>query len=171
MAALRPCAFFDRDGTLTSDHGYTYRPEDLAFMEGAPRAIRMLNEAGWLVVVVTNQSGVARGYFDENGVVRFHAAMNAALAEHGATIDAFYYCPFHADAKVEAYRHPDHPDRKPNPGMIRRAIADLPIDPARSFLVGDAESDLAAAKAAGIRARLYTGGDLAALVTELMAAP
>jgi D-glycero-D-manno-heptose 1,7-bisphosphate phosphatase len=153
-------ALLDRDGVLNVDHGYTHRPEDLEFLPGAVAAVRRLNRAGWQVIVVTNQAGVARGYYDEAAVEAFHAAMNAALAAQGARIDAFYYCPFHPEADVEAYRHANHPDRKPNPGMVLRALADFGVEAARAFLVGDRDSDLAAAASAGVRGYLYAGGDL-----------
>lgn len=157
--ALRPAAFLDRDGVINVDHGYTYRPEDLAFIDGAPDAIRRLNEAGYLVVVVTNQSGVARGYYGEVDVERFHAHMQAELAKAGARIDAFYSCPYHPEGVIAEYRL-DHPDRKPKPGMILRALRDLPIDAGRSFLIGDLPSDIAAAAAADISGHRFTGGDL-----------
>jgi D-glycero-D-manno-heptose 1,7-bisphosphate phosphatase len=161
---LRPAVIFDRDGTLNIDHGYTHRPEDLAFTPGAPAAIASLNRRGVLVIVATNQSGVARGYFDENAVARFHARMQDALAPFGAHIDAFYYCPFHEEAADATYRAANHPDRKPNPGMIVRALCEWPIDPARCVLIGDEERDLLAARAAHIRGALYTEGALDALV-------
>lgn len=159
---VRPAAFLDRDGVLNVDHGYTFRPEDLTLMPGAAEAVRLLNEAGHYVIVVTNQAGVARGLYEEADVARFHAALSDALAEAGAHIDAFYYCPYHEEGAVARYRVANHPDRKPNPGMILRAFADWPIDRARSFLIGDKESDMAAARAAGVAGRLYTGGDVAA---------
>jgi D-glycero-D-manno-heptose 1,7-bisphosphate phosphatase len=95
--------------------------------------------------------------------------MSTRLAEQGARIDGFYYCPFHADARVEAYRAADHPDRKPNPGMLLRAIDELSIDPGRSFLIGDQASDLTAAARAGIAGHLFGGGDLAGLAREAIA--
>jgi D-glycero-D-manno-heptose 1,7-bisphosphate phosphatase len=168
-AMSEPCAFFDRDGTLNLDAGYTHRPEDLAWTPQAREAVRALNDAGWRVVVCTNQSGVARGYFDEAAVEAFHAAMQASLAEVGARIDAFYSCPFHEDGTVERYRVADHPDRKPNPGMLRRAMADLDLDPARAFMVGDRDADLEAAAAAGLPGYLYEGGSLLAVVEQAMA--
>ena len=130
-------------------------------MPGARTAIATLNRAGVLAIVVTNQSGVARGLYDLAAVGRLHARMQEDLALAGGRIDAFYLCPHHARARVEAFRHPDHPDRKPNPGMILRAIADWRIDPARALMVGDKASDLEAARRAGIAAVLFEGGDLA----------
>lgn len=153
---------------LNVDLGYTHKPEALAFTPGAAAAVRRLNQAGYLVIVVTNQAGVARGLYDEAAVKTFHAAMSAAMEAEGARIDAYYYCPFHPQAQVEAYRHPDHPDRKPNPGMILQAMEDFGVDPAESFLIGDRDSDIEAARRAGIAGRLYTGGDLDALVQALL---
>ena len=125
---MRPCAFLDRDGTLNVDTGYTHRPEDLTLVEGAREAVRRLNDRGWLVVVVTNQSGIARGYFDEAAMHRFHDAVQAELAQAGARIDAFYFCPHHVDGVVPGYCA-DHPDRKPAPGMLLRAMAEILILP------------------------------------------
>ncbi|MEO8811921.1 MAG: HAD family hydrolase [Caulobacteraceae bacterium] len=160
----------DRDGVLNVDHGYVGEIGRLEWIAGARRAVRRLNEAGVLAIVATNQSGVARGLFDEAAVERLHEAMRADLAAEGARIDAFYVCPFHPEAVVERYRHPDHPDRKPNPGMIRRALADFAVDPARAVMVGDRQRDLEAARRAGIAGVLFDGGDLDRLVRRLMAA-
>lgn len=162
--ARRPAVFFDRDGTLNIDEGYTHRLEDLQWTPGAIEAIRAVNDAGRFCIVVTNQAGVARGLYEEADMDKFHAGMQAALAGHGAHIDAFYHCPFHAEASVERWRHPDHPDRKPNPGMIERAIVEWPIAREGSVLIGDRDLDMEAARRAGVRGVLYAGGDLAALV-------
>jgi len=168
--ALRPAVFFDRDGVLNEDLGYVHRPEDLRWIPGAQKAIRRVNDLGWWVFVVTNQSGVARGLFDREAVWRFHAAMQADLGKVGARVDRFYDCPFHADAVVEQWRHADHPDRKPNPGMILRALAQHPVNRAASLLVGDKETDLEAARRAGIQARLFSGGDLDRFLHTLLIA-
>ena len=165
---MRPCAFLDRDGTLNVDTGYTHRPEDLTLVEGAREAVRRLNDRGWLVVVVTNQSGIARGYFDEAAMHRFHDAVQAELAQAGARIDAFYFCPHHVEGVVPGYCA-DHPDRKPAPGMLLRAMADWDIDPARSFMIGDKADDVAAGEAAGVRAYRFTGGSLLPLVDRALA--
>ena len=169
-SALRPCAFLDRDGVLNHDIGYAYRPQDLRWMPGAREAVRLLNQSGYLTVVVTNQSGVARGLYTEAHVEEFHAAMQAGLAEIGARIDAFYFCPYHSEGMVERYLACDHPDRKPNPGMILRAMQDLPIEVAGSFLIGDRDSDLAAAAAAGLPSALFAGDDLEALIRAMIVA-
>ena len=156
--------FLDRDGTLTHDKGYTHRAPDLVWLPGAKAAIARANQAGAMVVLVTNQSGIGRGYFTEQDMHAFHAAMEQDLALIGARIDAVYFCPFIADAPDPRYRHPDHPDRKPNPGMLLRAIADHGLDPTRSMMVGDQPSDLEAARRAGAPAHLTDGTDLAAQI-------
>jgi D-glycero-D-manno-heptose 1,7-bisphosphate phosphatase len=163
----RPGVIFDRDGVLNIDHGYVGQIERLEWTPGARRAVGRLNRAGIAVAVATNQSGVARGFFDEAAVEGVHAAMRADLAANGAWLDAIYVCPFLPDAAVEAYAHPDHPDRKPNPGMLLRAIADLGLDPERTVLIGDKASDLEAARRAGVAGALFPGGDLEAFVLTL----
>lgn len=157
----RPALFLDRDGVLNEDQGYVHRWSDFRWIPGAQAAISAFNRAGWLVIVVTNQSGVGRGYYSEDDMHRLHARMAEDLAKLGAHIDAVYFCPHHPEAPDEAYRHPDPPDRKPNPGMILRALEDFAIDRDRSILVGDKDSDLEAARRAGVRALLFRGGDLA----------
>lgn len=164
----RPCAFLDRDGVLNVDHGYTHRPDQLVWIDGARDAVRRLNDAGHLVVVVTNQSGIARGFFTDDDLARFHHAMADDLAEVGAHIDAWYHCPYHADAVLPAYAVADHPDRKPNPGMLLRAMAEWPIRKDGSFLIGDKASDLAAAQAAGLPGHLFAGGNLLEQVDRLL---
>ena len=151
--------FFDRDGTLNVDVHYLHDPADFVWIKGAIAAIRWANEHGYLAIVVTNQSGIARGYYDEDAVHHLHDWMNAQLTKFGAHIDAFYYCPHHPAAAVPAYRKPCD-CRKPAPGMILRAIAAHGIDPAASFLFGDGVRDVAAAEAAGVRGVRYTGGSL-----------
>ena len=158
--SLRPALFLDRDGVLNEDRGYVSRWEDFAWIPGAREAVAAFNAAGWLVIVVTNQSGVGRGYYSEADMHALHARMSDELAAVGGRVDAFYFAPHHPQAPLEAYRHPDPPDRKPNPGMILRALADFPIDRARSVLVGDKTSDMEAAARAGVRGLLFTGGDL-----------
>ncbi len=164
---LHPAVIFDRDGVLNVDHGYVGDAGRLDWMPGARRAVRRLNDLGVLAIVATNQSGVARGFFDLAAVERLHQAMLGDLAAEGARIDDFYICPFHAEATVSAFARPDHPDRKPNPGMILRAMADWSIDPKRALLVGDQASDLEAARRAGIAGALFEGGDLDAFLQGL----
>jgi len=146
----RPAAFLDRDGVLNIDHGYVHEPEKLDWVAGAPEAVRLLNEAGYLVLVVTNQSGVARGYYDEAAVKRFHAHMQEQLEARGAHIDAFYYCPHHPQGSVKEFAVRCH-CRKPEPGMLEQAAAEWPIDRARSFLIGDKDDDMTVAATFGVR--------------------
>lgn len=155
----RPALFLDRDGVINLDHGYVHCWRDFDPMPGAVETIAAFNDAGWSVFVVTNQAGVAHGYYDESAVRLFHEQIGDWLANHGAHIDAFYYCPFHPEATLDAYRA-HHPDRKPGDGMLRRAFAEWRIDRARSILIGDRETDIAAARSAGIDGHLFTGDRL-----------
>ena len=163
--SARPAAFLDRDGVINVDHGYTHRIDHLVFTPTAVQAIRLLNEAKYLVLVVTNQSGVARGLYGIAEVEAFHAHMNAALAVAGARIDAFYYSPYHPDGAVAEFAI-EHEDRKPGAGMILRAMRDWNVQREGSFLIGDKQSDADSAAAAGIPSRLIApnSGDLAAAV-------
>ena len=163
-----PAVFLDRDGVLIPDSGYPHLEEHLVLMPGAAEAVRRLNMLGYLVVIVTNQSGVARGFFTEAQMKAFNDSLVRKLAAKAARIGAVYSCPFHSEAEDPKYFHPDHPDRKPNPGMILRAIADHHIDPARSFLIGDRQSDLEAARRAGMPGFLFEGGDLDHFVRDLL---
>ena len=165
----RRAVIFDRDGVLNVDHGYVYETNNFEWTPGATRAIRRCNEAGVLALVVTNQSGIGRGYYDEASMHALHEQMKADLAAEGAWIDAIYWCPFHPDAVTEAFRHPDHPDRKPNPGMILRALADWTLEPGNVVLIGDKETDIEAARRAGVTGHLFTGGNLDAFVADLLA--
>jgi D-glycero-D-manno-heptose 1,7-bisphosphate phosphatase len=146
----RPAAFFDRDGVLNVDAGYVHRPDQLDWIAGAPAALRMLNEAGYYVIVVSNQSGVARGYFAEAAVRQFHAHMQDALRAQGAHVDAFYYCPHYPEGAVKEFAVRCR-CRKPSPGMLEQAAREWPIDLGRSFLIGDKDDDISAAAAFNIR--------------------
>jgi len=165
----RPAAFLDRDGVINVDHGYTYRAEHLEFTPTAVEAIRLLNKADYRVLVVTNQSGVARGLYGIADVESFHAHMNAALAHAGAHIDAFYYCPYHPEGTVGEFAM-EHEDRKPGAGMIRRAMRDWNVRTEGSFLIGDKPSDAESAISAGIPSLLISSniGDLARAVRKFL---
>jgi D-glycero-D-manno-heptose 1,7-bisphosphate phosphatase len=168
--SLRPAAFLDRDGVINVDHGYVHSIDKLDWVNGAIPAIRRLRESNYLIIVVTNQSGVARGYYSEKMLNQFHTQMNGILRAEKASIDRFYYCPYHPEANIDHYKHPNHRDRKPNPGMLLRAMEELPIDRERSFLIGDKQSDVHAAANAGVRGHLFDGSDLDLLVKKILRA-
>ncbi len=163
----RPALFLDRDGVINVDHGWVGSRERFEWMPGAIEAIRTATTAGWHVFVVTNQSGVARGLFDEASVRSLHAWMSDTVRREGGTIDDIRYCPYHEEAVVPAYRRASD-WRKPAPGMILDLLRKWELDPRRCVLVGDQQRDLAAASAAGIAARLFTGGDLASFLTPIL---
>lgn len=154
----RAAVFLDRDGTINVDHGYVHRAVDFEFIAGAPEAIRLLKNAGYLVIVVTNQAGIARGLYAEADVHELHRHLDMELSRHHTGIDAYYYCPHHPEKGEEPYRR-ECACRKPLPGMLLQAAADWSVDLARSFLVGDKRSDIEAGLAAGCRSILLATGD------------
>lgn len=165
--STRPAVFFDRDGVLNHDVGFLFEAAKFEWMDGAREAVRLVNEAGYFAFVVTNQSGVARGFYEESDVQALHRWMADELAAVGAHIDAFEYCPDHPEAPIERYRR-DSDRRKPGPGMITDLMKRFPVAADRSFLIGDQERDLEAARAAGIRALLFRDGNLATFVREAL---
>ncbi len=168
-ARKRPAVFLDRDGVLNVDHGYVHAREQIAWIPGAREAVKWLNDSGFFVFVVTNQAGVAKGHYKEAAISVLHGWMNERLAADGAAIDDWRYCPYHPDGSVADYRRP-HNWRKPNPGMIDDLLRAWPVEREGSFLVGDKESDLQAAEAAGLPAYLFEGGDLAAFIRGVVEA-
>lgn len=155
----RSVAILDRDGVLNVDRGYVYRSEQFEWMPEAREAIGWLRGQGYSVAVVTNQSGIGRGLYSESD---FHALMEwmkSELAAFGTEIDAYYFCPHHPEDARGEYKMECN-CRKPNPGMILQALEDLDGDSSTSFLVGDKETDLQAASAAGVRGYLYREGSL-----------
>jgi D-glycero-D-manno-heptose 1,7-bisphosphate phosphatase len=155
----RPAAFLDRDGILNRDDGYVHRPEQIVWVEGAFETVRWLNDNGFYVFVITNQGGVAHGYYEEQHVHDLHSWMQEELQRHGAHIDAFEHCPFHPDGVVERYRT-ESEFRKPQPGMILKLQREWSTDSGASFVVGDRDTDVQAAIAAGIAGYKFQGGDL-----------
>jgi len=153
----RPAVFLDRDGTITVERGHITAPDQLELIEGAGEAIDALRETGFLVVVVSNQSGVARGLMSEDDLDAVHRRLEDLLARRGASLDGAYYCPNYAGGTVERFTR-DTSCRKPETGMIDAAVRDLGIDLATSFLVGDQASDIEAANRAGVAAILVRSG-------------
>lgn len=149
--------FLDRDGTIIEEVGYLARAEQVRLLSDADRAIRMWNDSGVRVIVVTNQAGVARGYFPESRVAEIHERLVELLAEAGARVDAFYYCPHHPVEGREPYRM-DCACRKPKPGMLRSAARDWNLDLSRSWMIGDKACDARAGAAAGCRTILVRTG-------------
>jgi D,D-heptose 1,7-bisphosphate phosphatase len=155
----RSAVFFDRDGTLNKDPGHIHRPDQLLFLPGAIRAVKRVNDLGNYAFLVTNQAGVAKGHFKEADVVSFNANLQRHLRASGAHFDDVRYCPDHPEGLIERYRR-DSDWRKPAPGMLLDLMRAWPIVREASLMVGDKESDVLAAEAAGVRGLLYVGGDL-----------
>jgi len=147
----------DRDGTIIVDHGYVGSVDRVEFIDGSPEAIARFNDAGIPIAVVTNQAGVARGLYGLDDVARVHQYIAERLAEHGAHIDLFLYCPYHPEGVVEAFARTSE-DRKPGPGMARAAQAVLNLDLAATWVVGDRAEDIGLAEAVGASA-IYLGSD------------
>jgi D-glycero-D-manno-heptose 1,7-bisphosphate phosphatase len=156
-SGVKPAVFLDRDGTMIEDVGYLDRLDQIAFYPWTIDAVRALNRAGLPVVVITNQSGIARGIFSEAFVDETHRAISAQMDAGGARVDAYYYCPHHPRGTVERYAVRCD-CRKPGAALIHRAARDLGLDPSRSFMVGDKWLDVGAARAAGARAILVRTG-------------
>ncbi|WP_084397992.1 D-glycero-alpha-D-manno-heptose-1,7-bisphosphate 7-phosphatase [Henriciella aquimarina] len=160
MTTRRPALFLDRDGVLNVDRGYVSRVEDFEWIEGAIDCVANFKRRGWFVFVVTNQSGIARGLYTEEDMQTLHAHMAEELEKAGTAIDHFYYAPWHEAGEIARYRR-ESIDRKPGPGMLLQAMADFPVNREQSFLIGDKQTDMEAARAAGVGAFLFTGGNLA----------
>jgi D,D-heptose 1,7-bisphosphate phosphatase len=169
MPALRPqpAIFLDRDGTLNHDDGYVYRIADFRWLPGAVNAVRALNACGYYVFIVTNQSGVARGLYDEAAVRDLHDWMNGELRAAGAQIDDFRYCPHHPDASVAAYRAVCS-CRKPAAGMLLDLMKAWPVVREGSIMIGDRESDAAAGTGAGIASAIVPPGGLEDYVERML---
>lgn len=149
----RKAVFLDRDGTINIDHGYVHQIDDFQFIEGVGKALKQLQDQGYLLVLVTNQSGIARGYFSEQQFLQLTEWFDWSLEEdYGVVFDGIYYCPHHPEGLGE-YRQVCN-CRKPEPGMFEQAIKELNIDPVSSLMVGDKLEDLLAAENAGIKTKI-----------------
>ena len=153
----RPALFMDRDGTISEEVGYVNHPSRFRLFPYTAEAIKLLNDNGWLAIVVTNQAGVARGYFSEDVILKIHDQLSRDLQNESAQLDAIYYCAHHPAVGEPPYRL-DCDCRKPKPGLIQRAAADFEIDLARSWMVGDRYGDIELAHNAGVHSAFVLSG-------------
>ena len=147
---MNRAVFLDRDGTIAKDVHYCRRPEDFILFDGAAKAVNFLNKQGFKVIVITNQSGIARGYFTEETLAKIHQKLQYEIAREGGHIDAIYYCPHHPDDNCEC--------RKPKTSLVLQAARDFDIDLEHSFMVGDLQMDVDLGKSAGCRTILVVNG-------------
>jgi len=157
MEEKRRAVFFDRDGTINEEVGYLSRLEDLKIFDNAAEAIRKIKGQGFLAIIITNQSGVARGFFDEQFIVTVHEKINEYLEERGTRLDALYYCPHHPKFGNEKYRKAC-PCRKPEPGLLLKAAEDFNIDLQKSYVVGDMPRDMDIARRVGAKGVMVRTG-------------
>jgi len=157
--AERRALFLDRDGVINVDHGYVHRQEDFEFIDGIFELVAHACKLGYLVIIVTNQAGIGRGYYSEEDFLQLMDWVAGVFAARGGGVDKVFFCPHHPEHGVGRYRQ-DSPFRKPAPGMFLSAIREFGIDPAASVLVRDKPSDIAAAHAAGVGTKLLFGGEV-----------
>lgn len=144
-----PALFLDRDGVINIDHAYVHRPEEFEFIDGIFTLCRKAKQLGYLIIVITNQAGIGRGYYTEGDFLKLTDWMNDTFLDEGVTIDKVYFCPYHPEHGVGEYKR-ESDCRKPEPGMIIKAVEEHDIDLSRSVLVGDKESDIKAGLTAGV---------------------
>ncbi|MDA9591706.1 HAD family hydrolase [Pelagibacteraceae bacterium] len=156
---LKPAAFLDRDGVINKDKGYVYKKKDFEWILDSKKAIKYLNDRKYLVFVVTNQSGISKGFYLENEVVNLHNYINDELKMIDAHVDEFFYSPYHPDDKNSEYSYLSHL-RKPETGMLDLANKKWLIDKSKSFMVGDKDTDVLCAKNFGIRGHLFNESSL-----------
>ena len=167
MSMKAKAVFFDRDGVLNVDVSYLYKIEELRWIDGAREALAYLTEQGYKIFVVTNQSGIARGYYTIDEMNKLHEHMQAEIAEYGGKIEKIYFCPHHKEGKLAEFAV-DCDCRKPKPGMLNQAFAEYELDKEQSFLIGDSPRDVEAAEAAGIRGYLFKEGNLLEFVKNIV---
>lgn len=161
---LKKAVFFDRDGTINSDEGhyYIYKPEDFVFNPGVIEGMKKLRESGFLIFVITNQGGVAKGIYTREDVEKVHTRMCEELSQHGVDIDKIYYCPHHESIKTCVCR-------KPSPYMVNLAIDEFHIDKAQSWFIGDSSKDVKCAEAAGIKSvRIHKNQDITEAIEQIL---
>tara|TARA_B110000483_G_scaffold57278_1_gene71667 strand:+ start:3346 stop:3852 length:507 start_codon:yes stop_codon:yes gene_type:complete len=156
---LKPAAFLDRDGVINVDKEYVYKKEDFEWIQDSKEAIKYLNDKDYHVIVITNQSGIARKYYTEEDMLNLHIYINNELKNIDAHIDEFFYSPYHPDIKNMRFQHLEHL-RKPNPGMLEAASKKWKIDKINSFMIGDKDTDIECAKRFGVPGYLFKGGSL-----------
>lgn len=154
---MNKAIFLDRDGTINEEVNYLHRPEDFRFLPGVPQALKMLTDSGFKLIVVTNQAGVARGYYTEEDVKSLHNYVNRLLEPYGTGIHSFYYCPHHPEHGLGQYKR-DCRCRKPDIGLFLRAEAETPVDKEHSYMIGDKLLDIQAGKRYGIPSILVGTG-------------
>ena len=164
----RGAVIFDRDGVLNRDVEYAFRPDQIVWTEDAAAAVRAVNQAGLYAFVATNQSGIGRGYYTEADMHALHEWMARELGRDDARLDAIVYSPWHPQAEVEAYRR-DSDWRKPGPGMILDLLSRFPVDSTRTVMIGDKDTDVQAAQAAGIEGLKFEGGSLLQFIQPILA--
>ena len=162
---MRPAAFLDRDGVINIDKGYTFQINDFEWILDSKKAIKYLNDKSYYVFIVTNQSGITRGYYSEKDVINLHNYINNELIQYDAHIDDFFYSPFHPDIKNEKYDHLSHL-RKPNTGMLELAVKKWEVDLSKSFLIGDKDTDIQCAENFGIVGYQFKNGSLLNFIRE-----
>lgn len=155
---IKPALFLDRDGVINVDHGYVHTPEEFEFVDGIFELVVAANRARYIVVVVTNQAGIGRGYYSESQFHRLTDWMKTRFDEHGGQIAAVYFCPYHPEHGIGEYRR-ESEFRKPAPGMLLQAQRELDIDMKRSIFIGDTLTDMAAGRTAGVGTLLHLNGE------------
>ena len=164
---IKPAVFLDRDGIINIDKGYVYKISQFEWVDGSKEAIKYLKNMGFFVFVVTNQSGISRGYYDEKDLKKLHKYINSELLKIDTSIDEFFYSPFHPDIKNDKYEKLKSL-RKPNIGMLEMAVTKWPVNIKDSFLIGDKESDIECANNFGIEGFLYKEGSLLNFVKKII---
>lgn len=165
---MNKCVFFDRDGTINIDYGYVHQKENFVFKENVIEALRILKQKNFLIIVVTNQSGIARGYYTEEDVISLHDYINQILVSYNVCIDGFYYCPHYIDGIINRYSKKCI-CRKPDIGLFIKAQHDYDIDLSNSYMIGDKYSDIEAAKNAKLKkAFLVKNNNLMQIVSKIL---